>query len=521
MNFKQNYIILLFIIILSLFSLLTYKKIPIANGEEFRYLRGAETLDHLLYGKFTEKLVQPIPNYFLYNSYVAALVLLNPGFYYEKFHLLNMFFSIFGFVAVYLLAFELTKKKIMALLSLLFLLLFPGFFGQLAFNPIDMPFAVLYMWSLYSILKYSKNDSNHWSTIIIGLLFGITQGLRQLGFTLYFVLVASDIYDWYFSNNLSLAVLGANFKEVFKKLRANLKPKLIRYFYIFIIANLFMIITWPNFAINVFKNYVWYLFIGSNFYLWDFGLLFFGKFLENIQRPIYYLPFLQLITYPIYIILLFLPVFIFLKSKIRNRTYFILVFALFLNYVLYVLLNPVLYDGIRHFLFMIPIIVLIAVSNLDYMLTKLRGTFLKYLVVGFVILNLFYLGIYTIKEFPYQYVYFNRIAYLFGNPYKLFESDYSSTKYREASEWIRDVYLKDESNYSHSNLKYMLKVYPCDNAYAVDYFSHKKFLTVINKKEADLVLCDYRNLLQSGYKGEILKTFYISGHDVLYVMVLK
>jgi hypothetical protein len=434
------------------------------------------------------------------------LVYLNPNFYYEWFHLMNLAFSLLGFVAVYFLSLEITKSRRLSLFSMLALVLFPGFFGQLAFNPIDMPFMVAYLWVLYLLIKYSKNDSNHWSTILLGVLIGIAQGLRQLGLTLYIVVVALDIYDYLMNRNETKWKLTRFFKERF-----------LKYLYIFITANFFMLITWPNFAVNFFKSYIWYLFVGSNFYLWDFGLLFFGKFLENHERPWYYLPFFQLITYPYFISILFLSIIRFFKENLKNRTYFVLTSAVIINYISYFALKPVLYDGIRHFLFLVPLIVLISVKHLKDLL-QLIGKKYQLTIILLIIINLFGLAYYSIREFPYQYVYFNKIGHLFGNPYKLFESDYSNTKYREGAEWIRDTYITENSKYDTSNPKEMLRVYVCDNAYAVDYFSHKKFLTVIHKEDSDLILCDYRNKLQSDYEGNSVKEFFIDGNPVLYLI---
>ena len=494
------YIFLIFYIAL---ALTTYKTFPIANGEEYRILRGKETLDHFFSGEFKEKLLQPVPNYFMYNLYPMVMILLNPNFYYEWFHLFNLLFASVGFIATYALAVRMSNRVWIRSAVLIALLLSPRFFGELGINPVDMPFMVFYLLSILAILKFGRHSTEHWSTLLLGILFGITQGLRQIGFGVYILLIISDLYDRYSGQEFAL------------------KTRLLKYIYIFIIANFFMLITWPNFAINFFSNYAWYLFIGSKFYLWDFGLLFFGNFLTNDQRPWFYLPFFQLITYPIYILMLFLPTAFFFKKLIKNKTYFILSVVLIFNYFLYLVLKPVLYDGIRHFLFLVPIIVLLAITNLELILSALKNKFTKVAIFFLIAINLLALVAYTLKEYPYHYPYFNKIAFIFGNPYKLFESDYSNTKYREASEWIRDEYLKDESVYSHSDLKSMLKVYACDNAFALDYFSHKKFLSVIQKEKANLIVCDYRNLKQSGYEGEIIKEFYLNGYDVLYVMKLK
>ncbi len=504
---KSHILLIIFLAIYLLFGVLTYKYYPIANGEEYRYLRGQETLEHFLHGQFTEKLIQPLPNYFLYNLYPMALVWLNPKFYYEWFHLMNFTFASLGFIAVYFIALRLTASKKAAVFSMFALLLFPGFFGQLSLNPIDMPFMVFYLLLLWALLSFSAKEAGHWSTLLLALLFGITEGLRQLGLTLYIVMVALDIYDYYFSDSKNKINIVKFAKE-----------RLLKYIFIFLIANFFMMITWPNFAVNYFKSYYWFLIIGSNFYLWDYGLLFFGKLLTNQERPWFYLPFLQMITYPLYISLLFLSSIIFFKRYFKNRTYFIITFTFVFNYLLYLLLHPVVYDGIRHFLFFIPLITLLAISNLLAILNSIKTPLYKYILVAVISLNLGFIATFMYKNFPYIYPYFNVVAYAYGNPYKLFESDYSNTKYKEASEWLRDVYIKENYKYNVSYPGLMLKVYPCDNGYAVDYYSYKKFLTVIDKEKSDLIICDYRNLKQRSYEGDVIKTFYLNGHDILNII---
>jgi len=472
-----------------LFSFLTYKQIPIANGEEFRYLRGKETLNHLLHGKFTETLIQPVPNYFLYNIYPAVLVYLNPSFYYEWFHLFNLLFSVIIFICVYIIVFSYSKNTFLALLSNFILILIPAFFGQIGFNPIDMPYTVFYLLSLLCIYYLRSNKIySPLSILILGVLFGITQGLRQLGFTLYITLFIYDLYIY-------------GFKNIFKLIKDNF----FNYILVFIVANFVMLITWPNFAINYFKNLWWYLFVGSNFYLWDYGLLFNGEFLNNASRPWYYLPLLQTLTLPICIIVLFFIGVLYFKKLFANKLYFLVFISLFINYALYFILNPVVYDGTRHFLFMYPLIVILAIIHLD----SLSFTIKKY-SLWLLFIELSFLLLYLFKSFPYEYTYFNNISLLFGNPNYLFETDYSSINYRKISEWLRDVY-------SDSVIEKQL-VYSCDNGYAVDYYSYKKFLTTIKREEADLIICDYKNILKNNYKGNIIKTFDLNEVEYFYVI---
>jgi len=488
---KSHYPIIIFMLVYIVFSFLFYKAIPIANGEEFRYLRGKETLEHLLYGVFAEKLVQPVPNYFLYNLYASSLVFLNPHFYYEWFHLFNLLFSGIIFVCIYTFVYLYSKNKWLSILSALGLIFIPAFFGQMGFNPVDMPYAVFYFLSLLGIFLFRKSSKQKYSSIsilLLGVLLGITQGLRQLGLTLYVLLFFYDLY-------------------LYKDLRKVLKENFFNYSLIFVVANFFMVITWPNFAINYFKNLWWYVFVGSNFYLWDYGLLFMGKFLENSQRPWFYLPLLQLLTNPLMVSVLLFSGLFNIKKLLKNKIYFLLFMALSINYLLYFVLKPVLYDGTRHFLFMYPLFIILGAFHFLEFPNRIKKIFLILILV-----EVLFIGSYTLRNFPYQYFYFNPIKNIFNDPFHTFESDYSSTLYRRSAEWLRDEY---------SGTGQDLKVYSCDNGYAVDYYSHKKFTVTINREEADLIVCDYKILLKNDYPGKVIKTFFVDDVPLIYVLDVK
>ena len=502
---KTHYLLLVFAFFYLIYAFLAYKHIPIANGEEFRYLRGKETLEHLTKGDFKEKLVQPRPHYFIYNGYTALQNALNPNFYYEWFHLQNLLFGLTIFFAVYVFAYYYSKSAKVGFFALLALTLFPTFFGQLGFNPIDMPFTVFFMFGLLAIYCYSEKELKPWQLLVMGFVFGVAQSLRQLGFSLYILLFLYQLF------------LKTKDKQItFNKIVAVAKENFISYVMIFVIAGFVMLLTWPNLAINPFKGFWWHLFVGQNFYLWDYGLLFMGEFLTNPERPIYYLPLLQLITSPIYITLGFLLVFKYFKRLITNNIYFLLIIAFIINYSLYFILDPVLYDGTRHFLFLVPIAVLISTFNIVELLkTKKVGVGIKKVARIVILVSMVIVGHKMVSTFPHNYVFFNPLADAFGNPHYVFESDYSSTTYKDAAQWVRDEYLK---NYAGEKL---LKVYSCDNGFAVDYYSHKTFETTIKREEADLIICDYKTLLRNDYGGELLHEVSLNGVPVTFVYQMR
>ena len=239
--FKPHLPLIIFCVVYIVFSFLTYKQYPISNGEDFRYARGKETLDHFLHGIFTEKMIQPKPTYFYFNAYPMLMVWLNPNYYFEWFHLLGSLFGLLIYIILYLLVYEATKNKTLSLFAVVLAILVPPFMGQIPINAIDMPFTIFYLMSLYVIFKFNGVNTN-FRLIILGFVFGITQGMRQIGFSIYIVLGLYEIY--------LLILQGMGVKEIIKKIPG----MAVNYLLIFIIANFFMLILWPNFAINYFKS---------------------------------------------------------------------------------------------------------------------------------------------------------------------------------------------------------------------------------------------------------------------------
>ena len=122
----------------------------------------------------------------------------NPGFYevviaffsnlshnywiYETRHLINLTLSFLTLFGVFLVVKENFDKKL-ALITVLFCLLNPFFFGMMSITVRDMPICFAQVWSIYFVSKYIKNfyENNTKFTIALGLVIGFGLGSR-LGF---------------------------------------------------------------------------------------------------------------------------------------------------------------------------------------------------------------------------------------------------------------------------------------------------------------------------------------------------
>lgn len=200
---KYHFGLILVLIFYLIYTFLTYKIFPIGSDEEYRYKRGKEQLEFF-------KNSQPLQNYFeptiepdSYYFYVTLLNLLNPTFYYEWFHLQNMLFASISLISVYLIIYAYSKNAYYSILGPLMLFFTPNFSGHFAFNPIDIPFASLFLLNLYLIYYFKDFGFNFWKILNLGFSFWLLLGLRPLGFQIFLVFLIFHLYYFWQSKNFS------------------------------------------------------------------------------------------------------------------------------------------------------------------------------------------------------------------------------------------------------------------------------------------------------------------------------
>jgi len=203
---KYHVGLIIWIFIYLIFTFLTYKQVPITSDEEYRYKRGQEQLNYFLYSI-------PLQNYFLptiepdtYYFYVTLLNIFNPSFFYEWFHLQNMLFATIIFVVSYFLIFEYTKNYVFSLLGPTVLFFTPSFSGHIGFNPIDMPFAILFLLNIYLIYRFRNQGFNFKKILILGFSFWLLLGIRPLGFQIFLLYIIFQFLDLPKSNKIKFLI---------------------------------------------------------------------------------------------------------------------------------------------------------------------------------------------------------------------------------------------------------------------------------------------------------------------------
>ncbi len=304
--------------------------------------------------------------------YGMILSWFNPGGNIDLYHLLNLLLVLPLFIALFEVLLASTGSPWAAFLGPLFLFLTPRFTGDLPGNPKDVPFAAAYflsLWGIYTFLIRRPTTPLLTKGIILGFLFGLAQCTRILGFSLYPVLVLFDFHFFYHRG-----------KPVWKHWVKHLRETALLLSIIFVVSNLMMLVTWPYLASNYGAHLLEAFQNSKNFY-WNNPVLFEGRQILSTQLPLSYLPVWLMITTPLGILFLLVLSLRFIQGFIQNELAVLLCCALGVNAGLIVLFRPVLYDGLRHFLFILPILAALAALSAAAWLMAPAPRYLKIVLV--------------------------------------------------------------------------------------------------------------------------------------------
>lgn len=462
---KNHKLLLVFTLVYFCFSLLTYKNYGITSDEEVNYRAGKVYLNYLFSTpserRDVEKTVSPKDNpkdYPAFRLYPGIISLFNPGSSYQVAHLLNLFFGYFGFLAIYLLVFEITQSKLSVFAPIL-LFLNPYYFGHIPANPKDVPFATLYLLCVYLILRLRRAKIIDF--VILGACLGLLVGIRLVGATLFVVLIAKVLVDIRDSRQI---------------------PKRMLFLAgTFIASAIILYIAWPYLWDNPFGKMLTLIKNAESFAFWDRKILFDGVLITKDQRPWFYLFTYLLYKTPVMIILGAIGS-IFVKSR---KVWFILG-ILVANLLLYLVIQPTIYNEMRHFMYLVPLLTAIAsvffVEAVNHKAKIVSRGFTLVLVLGILKLSYDFILLH-----PYQYVYFNELVGKMSDIPKKYEVDYWSASYKEDSEYLRTL----SSRYTTP-----LRVYPCNLDFGVKYYAQGDFLVVDRREDADYIICDNLNAIK-------------------------
>lgn len=277
------------------------------------------------------------------------------------------------------------------LVFLLFLLLIPSFNGHAMFNFADIPLAMQFLLSSILFLSYLNNRSNK-AVLILGFVFGLTLLTRVNAVAF---LGALSLFELLYVNSYNKEISGALIKDLIIK---NSK--------IYTISLVTLVLGSPSSWKSIAE---W--FYGA--YVYQFKhpqkapTVLNGKLIIADEAPRTYL--LEWLTYKLpvaFLVLVFVAISLQLfKKDFGNVVTKFSVF--FLGYVnlAFLIYNPVAYDEIRHYLFLLPFLSIL-VTELIFYLSK--ESFVKSSVAILILLSYLVSTQYGLGA--YKYVYLNEFV---------------------------------------------------------------------------------------------------------------
>ena len=360
-------------------------------------------------------------------AYSASQIL--PFDIYDATHLVNAVVGLIGVVLVYKIGTALGTSST-GLLAAVLLLLIPRYYGHAFNNPKDIPFAICYAWSLYHLIR-GLAEIPHLSKkriIFTGLSIGTVLGVRVGGLILFAYL---GLF-W----TLAYVFLVRTRNKI-----AHLKMYAIQLGCVIAIAWVAMLAFWPRAQENPFTYPFYALRYFSHFthYVTTF---FDGQIVQSIDVPRYYaLQWMAMIVPELHMICLGAGVY-YLVCHFKKRTlshrhlqWALIAFAAAFPLTYVVAIRAPLYDGFRHFLFVLPPLAVLCAGGLERAIRHLPRHFrtawaIPVLLAGLTLYDM-------IRLHPNEYVYFNRIyaGGLFKAAQK-YQTDYWENTYKQGIAWL-------------------------------------------------------------------------------------
>ena len=329
-------------------------------------------------------------------------------------HLVNFLTFQFGIYLLYRLA----KKWMNPLAALASAALFawqPLLWGHAFINPKDPPFLVFFLGAICfgfeMIDQITENKSNKIINILPAAFFlGIATSIRVLG-PLAGILVG--VYALSQFNKSTSTVLVKNF-TVYAALTI-----------------LITFITWPYLWTNPLQKFIEVFgFMSAN--PTQLPVLFNGQIYQADELPRRYLPVLlgYTLTEPTWLLFISGLAIGFWKSNKQQRLALVLTLFWFLIPSAYVIAQkPPMYDGFRHFLFILPPVFIFTGFTFEKLFTSLKPQWAAIVITIILIAP----GIFgAIKLHPYEYAYYNSFTGGTDDAFRTYETEYWLTCYKEA-----------------------------------------------------------------------------------------
>ncbi|MBF0178186.1 MAG: hypothetical protein HQL63_15275 [Magnetococcales bacterium] len=372
------------------------------------------------------------------------------------------------------------------------LLLMPRYFGHVFINPKDMPFAVGYVWSLYHLIRIADVYPSIPAKLAIrtGMVLGVTLGMRTFGGLLWIILPLLLFYkQWLVSGQAAVKSFGDTL----------IKNK----FPIFLLALfscVFCVLLWPSALVSPVQTLGHTLSMAAKF-SHDYTVFMFGEAYRSSDLPLSYLPIHFGIELPEISLVLLLAAVPFALHRLfitrdgRENSEIVgyagLLAGLLVPLLFVVIFRPSIYNGTRHFLFLLPPMAALQALLLVSMLSWLRRRgrkFLATLSVWIVVLALFTQVARMWLLHPIEYSFYNALIGGLHGAYNRFTIDYWLLSHKPAIENLSATINAHPGMTPRAGVGKPFKIFVCPFPDIVAPFLGKHLTTTRNALDADFIL---------------------------------
>jgi len=470
--------------------LLTFRDYGVTWDEDVHNWYGNFVLDYYL-SFFDDKTAlhwRDLYNYgAIFDTVAAALNRISPIGVYETRHLLNGLVGILGSIGCCKLA-RCAAGPRAGFIATLFLLLTPNYYGQMFNNPKDIPFAVGMVWAIYYMVRIVPllPQPPLRLTTKLGAAIGMAMGVRIGGLLLLcylgLLLAADGLWRAFAARQAAQLV-----KSAWMSAWRILCP-------VVLVAYPVMLLFWPWAQTDPLEKPLRALEFFSH-QSFPFYTLFAGRFVPATDLPWTYLPAYIAIALPelVLVLLICAPIgaaVALIRHGLRvgreeALTSFVLGIGIIFPIAYAIAIKAVLFDGMRHFIFVLPLIAVVAAMVADKVLAWLgRFPYRRPIWIVLALYGFVHVAIMAMLH-PDQYVYYNAFVGGVEGAQHKFKLDYWANSYSEAVQGLED-YLRTAYGADFEEREFTVAV--CGPAVSADYYFPPNFRFTRKLAEADFFI---------------------------------
>ncbi len=404
---------------------------------------------------------------------------------FEMRRLLGALVGIAGLVIVWRLARRIAGP-IAGLVAVTLLAITPAYYGHMFINAKDIPFAVAMIFLIYTLVRavdeYPRPQP--FTILLFGVALGLTVGTRLIGgIAAIFIGVAAVVLLHGEAQKMGIRKAGQRLFAFSGWLMLALP-----------LAYLAMAAVWPwsvQNPLNPIRALAYY----SNFWEAPWKELFDGVPIPIPDMPRFYVAKLCLLKLPELLVLFTISgligaAFAIVNTRVhfRQRAVLALIVAAATVPILFTIVTkPVMYNGIRHFLFVLPPLAVlggIAAAYAYRWIAERSDNAIKFAASAFVVLTAISVS-QLVRIHPYQYALFNQFAGGLEGARNHYMLDYWGLGFKEASEELLES-LQKKRIAAPKGRKW--KVAVCGPAHTVALELGPKFEATNDPKGADFAL---------------------------------